>query len=32
METTQKFVKHVLLPYQKIQVEKLALLEEKNMI
>ncbi len=32
LETTQEFVEHIFIPYQKVQVEKLALLEEEKMV
>jgi hypothetical protein len=32
LETTQEFVEHIFMPYQKVQVEKIALLEEQKTI
>jgi hypothetical protein len=32
LETIQDFVEHILMPYQKVQVDTLALLEEQKMV
>jgi frataxin-like iron-binding protein CyaY len=32
LKSTQEFVEHILMPYQKVQVEKLTLLEEQKMV
>jgi len=32
LETTQEFVEHIFMPYQKVEMEKLVLLEEQKMV
>jgi len=32
LETTQEFVEHILMPYRKVQVEELVLLEDQKLV